>query len=476
MLKRRCVGVAVVLVILGLWLCLAPNQVQAVPSFTRQTGMDCNSCHTVFPELTSVGRNFKINGFTPTKHGDKPYEWPPPVSAGFRLSFTNLNKSMPAGSYNPTFRGNDNFEVDLVTLWYGGRIYGDYLGGLIQGSYDGIENKFLLDITDVRLKTKTQLFNKDLVLGLTVNNAPTASDVLNTTAVWGFPQGAPAGGATALTPRAGPIIDGALIQQVGGIGGYLYWNNLVYAELAAYRTARTGPTQLLGAGTVTETSTQDVSPYWRMFLNKQWGKHSLQVGHFGLVTRILSEDPLADIKGSPNLLDTRGPIDRFTDLGFDAQYQFIGKKHIVTAQTSYIHEDQRLNNAFSQGGSFNKSAWLDTYKINVNYYYRTDNWGTLGGTVAYVNLWGSGDIFLYPSEVGTGSRVHKPNTDYWIFQFDYVPWWKQFVSKITIQYTVYSHFNGSRSLYDGEAVDTFPFPQRKASQNNSLFILLTQTF
>ena len=48
-----------------------------------------------------------------------------------------------------------------------------------------------------------------------------------------------------------------------------------------------------------------------------------------------------------------------------------------------------MNNADSQGGSFGNAAYLDKYKINANYYYRTDNWGTIGGTVAYVNLWGS---------------------------------------------------------------------------------------
>ncbi len=57
-----------------------------------------------------------------------------------------------------------------------------------------------------------------------------------------------------------------------------------------------------------------------------------------------------------------------------------------------------LNDTFSQGGSFSKGDWLDKYKINANYYYRTDNWGTIGGTVAYVNLWGSkiGDLILVP--------------------------------------------------------------------------------
>src|SRR5487761_2504434 len=35
----------------------------AVPSFARQTGMACAACHTVFPELTPFGRDFKLNGY-----------------------------------------------------------------------------------------------------------------------------------------------------------------------------------------------------------------------------------------------------------------------------------------------------------------------------------------------------------------------------------------------------------------------------
>ena len=173
------------------------------------------------------------------------------------------------------------------------------------------------------------------------------------------------------------------------------------------RTTRQGPTQFLGAGNDTNPTNgsafvQDVTPYWRIFLQHQWGKHSLEVGHFGLVTRLLSPSTKVDDNGNPllNLIDTRGPIDRFTDLGFDAQYQFIGKKHIFTAQTSYIHEDQQWNDSFSQGGTLGNAGWLDTYKINANYYYRTDNWGTVGGTVAYVNLWGNLDPVLNSQAAG----------------------------------------------------------------------------
>ena len=55
---RRFTGLAVLLV-LGLYASAA----QAVPSFARQTGMACAACHTVYPELTPFGREFKLNGY-----------------------------------------------------------------------------------------------------------------------------------------------------------------------------------------------------------------------------------------------------------------------------------------------------------------------------------------------------------------------------------------------------------------------------
>jgi hypothetical protein len=486
--------------VLGLLSFLSVTTSYGVPSFARQTGLDCNSCHTVFPELTIVGRNFKINGFTASKHTKKPYEWPPPVAGMVQLSFTHLAKDRPGNNgllggqslnFDPSNRANDNVNVpQAISLFYGGRIYGEHLGGLIQGTYDGVGNRFFLDLTDVRLVARPGLFGKPLILGLTINNNPTVSDVLNTTPAWGFPAALSADD-TSLTPTAGLQIEG-LASQVGGIGSYFFWNNLLYGEIAVYRTTRQGPTQLLGAGLPTDPMIQGVAPYWRVFLQHQWGKHSLAVGHFGLVNRNISSSPKPaavdangnPIPGNPNLLDTLGPIDRFTDLGFDAQYQFIGKKHLFTVQTSYIHEDQKLNDTLSQGGSFNKGAWLDKYKINANYYYRTSKWGTIGGTVAYVSLWGSGDPVLYAPGAGTGFRTGKPNSDYWIFELDYVPWWRPFVTKFTLQYTVYSHFNGARNRYDGNAgdpangilSDTFPYSRRNASQNNTLYLLIWQTF
>ena len=37
---------------------------QALPSFARQTGQPCGTCHTDFAGLTPFGRRFKIGGYT----------------------------------------------------------------------------------------------------------------------------------------------------------------------------------------------------------------------------------------------------------------------------------------------------------------------------------------------------------------------------------------------------------------------------
>src|SRR5579872_1691619 len=69
----------------------------AVPSYARQTGMACQACHTVFPELTPFGRSFKLNGYqidnlpqvqgiTPSKDLTLLLNYVPPLSLMFQTS------------------------------------------------------------------------------------------------------------------------------------------------------------------------------------------------------------------------------------------------------------------------------------------------------------------------------------------------------------------------------------------------------
>src|SRR5262249_43462625 len=39
------------------------NHTLGTPSFARQTGLACSACHTHYPELTAMGRAFKLNGY-----------------------------------------------------------------------------------------------------------------------------------------------------------------------------------------------------------------------------------------------------------------------------------------------------------------------------------------------------------------------------------------------------------------------------
>src|SRR5664279_5725402 len=62
---RREAFAALTACLLGLaMLAGSADRAQAVPSFARQTGLACEACHTVFPQLTPFGRVFKASGYT----------------------------------------------------------------------------------------------------------------------------------------------------------------------------------------------------------------------------------------------------------------------------------------------------------------------------------------------------------------------------------------------------------------------------
>src|SRR5579864_7908079 len=94
-------------------LCWSAPRAFAVASFARQTGLPCSSCHTTIPELTPLGRTFKLYGYTMTglqtitsKEGKTTaglnlgsYL---PLSAFFQVSNTTTNRPQP-GTQNGSF-------------------------------------------------------------------------------------------------------------------------------------------------------------------------------------------------------------------------------------------------------------------------------------------------------------------------------------------------------------------------------------
>jgi hypothetical protein len=445
MLSRWLRNLIVALVAGGLGLLGGATQAPAVPSFARQTGMDCISCHTVWPELTPFGRHFKLAGYTMSK-SEKAYQFPPPVAGMFQGSFTHTGKPLPPET--PPFESRRQDNVNLpqqASVFYAGKIV-DKLGAFAQFTFDGVSSAFLVDNTDIRFANTAKLGGKQLIYGISFNNNPTVQDVWNTTPAWGFPY---ASSSLAPTPTAGAVIDGALGSQVGGLGFYLYWNNLLYGEVNFYRTAANSYPQFLSAGTHVDTRVDGVAPYWRIYLQHQQGKHSFMVGHYGLATHIFPAD------------QTRGSSDRFTDICFDAQYQYISKKHLFSLASTWIHEIQDWYASFALGDTGRRFNTLDTFRINANYYYRS-RYGTFGGNVAYFNTFGGRDQVLYSPDVLDGSRTGLPNSNGVILQGIYVPpVWDR--AKIVVQYTIYNQFNGAGRNYDGNG--------RYANENNTLYIL-----
>lgn len=463
MKRRKASKVVLSLVIAGLLTALAATQALAVPSFHRQTGQDCTVCHTMFPELTPTGRVFKMTGYVINKTMSK-YPSYPPLAGMAQVSWERTNLTQPPGSlpndiwslhsFSSTLGNNAVSTPQQFSVFYGGQIY-DKIGAFIQATYANDANKMALDNTDIRYANSTTLCDRDLVFGVTLNNNPTVEDVWNSTPAFSFPY---ATSNFAPTPTAATLIDGGLAAQVGGVGVYGYYDNLIYAAFTAYRTAENGPTLIFGAGNhPLGVQVDQTIPYWRVALTRQYGSHSFELGTFGLAGYTFT--------GAQRDSQFR---DHFWDGAIDAQYQYIHDRHSFSMQAVWIHEDQDLIGTFASGGSANRFNYLDTFRINGNYYYRHPTCGSFGGTVGFFSTTGRTDPVLYAPAPVSGSNNGSPDSNGVILELDYMPPWKYLYTKLSVQYVIYNKFNGAGTNYDGFG--------RNASDNNTLYVLLWTAF
>lgn len=222
---------------------LYPAVSHAVPSFARQTGMQCIACHTAYPQLTQFGREFKLNGYVLSNEQSKF----PPLAVMLQPSFTHTGKGQAGGAASG-FDDNDNIALTQASLFYAGRLLGPFaetifgkeaatklnkLGVFLQGTYDGIGKAWSWDNWELRFADTATVRGQNVIYGLYLNNNPTLQDVWNTTPAWGYPF---SGSGLAPTPTAATLLGGSVSQQVGGIGAYGQFANSLYVELGGYRT------------------------------------------------------------------------------------------------------------------------------------------------------------------------------------------------------------------------------------------------
>lgn len=424
----------------------------AIPAFAQQTGQPCTACHvgSFGPQLTPLGRAFKIGGYT-QKGGDG-WAASVPLSVMIQTSFNNTgaDQNPPPQHYGP----NNNVSLDQVSGFVGGAI-GDHTGGFIQFTWSDVDNSVHLDNTDLRpYTTVVDLGGKELRLGTTINNVATVQDPYNTTFAWGFPY---ISSLLAPTPAGQPILAAGFGQSALGYTVYAWYDNSLYVEGGAYNTL--GPWALgrLGNGYGIGSSTSP-APYVRVAYEWDWGNSAAHVGALFMH---------ADVNPSTDTYVTTAVFghDHYTDFAFDAGYQYLGDgTHAVTAQTIFTHESQNLRGSANATGSAQSNYDLNQIRANVAYWYHN----TYGMTLGWQRTWGPANPVLFA--VAQAPTVNnKPDSNAFIIEADWVPFgkddsqWAPFLNlKLGVQYTAYTQFNGGDSNYDGNG--------GHASDNNTLLL------
>ncbi len=419
-----------------------------IPGFSRQTKLACSACHYGFPQLTPFGRLFKLNGYTLTglttiDAGDTsrsslklaPF---PPISAMAVASLTHLTTALP-GTQN-----NSAVFPDQLSVFLAGEIT-PRLGAFVQLTYAAPDGSIGLDNTEFRFADRTHLFSQELLFGVTLNNNPTMQDVWNTVPAWSFPFMT---SSAAPTPTASTMVEGALGQQVVGLGGYGLWHQLVYAEVTAYRSAQQGVSSPLdGSG---GNVAHNVIPYWRVALQHKFGPTYFMLGTYGLSARLYPTG-------------ISGPTDQYSDAAADLQIEQPVNQGVVVVRSTFIHESQTLNALVigDEPGASNLHNTLKVFRANASYMPSTRATFTLG----YFNTTGTSDLLLYPSDPITGSAIGSPQSYGGIGEFDFNAWQN---TRLGLQYTVYGKFNGASNSYDGAG--------RNATDNNTLFLFAWVAF
>lgn len=406
-------------------------EASAVPSFSRQTGLACDACHTSYPGLTAFGRTFKLNGYqmstlkqvTQSASQSAPgmsINRIPNLSVILQVGEEALSKAAP-DTQNPSANFPKEFGV-----YYAGRI-APHLGTFLQVTYDS-GGSFGMDMSDVRYARQADLFGKNTTWGLDFNNGPTFEDVWNSTPGYGWPyvdNDAP-------ISAEGPFIASDAVQtNVIGYGAYQYWDHLLYTYVGVYQSAVQGNTPATSGG---GGAIAGAAPYYRVAFTPI---PNLEIGSFGFFAQFRPDTW------------THSDSERYNDVGFDAQYQWYpNEDNTLTFHATYIREVHNGLDRTNPGYTGPSSLTTNFLNFDGNWYYRH----RYGIGLGYFSSRGDRST-LYA--IG-GPANPRPNTDGEIAQLDYLPWQN---TRFSVQYIAYNKFNGSSSNYDGTG--------RSASDNNT---------
>ena len=424
----------------------------AVPSYSRQTGLPCASCHYAPPELNAFGRKFKLEGYTfatkPEVSDDKKDHNSAlhlleafPLSVVFDTSFTSTKAPQPATQ-------NGNFEFPQAASLFLAGAWAEHVGSFVQVTYDSQADHFTWDNTDIRYaNTNGKFLDKSLTYGMTLNNNPTVEDLWNSTPAWGFPF---VSSNVAPGPSAGAIINGGLAQDVAGIGGYTMWNDHLYLAGTIYRSEHIGGSQP-NPGTNFGVNIRGLAPYWRLAWQTSSENNNLEIGTYGM-----------HLKSSPG--SVTGLEDGYTDWAADFQLDHTiprWKNDVLSIRGTYIRENSSLVASFATGAAAVVGHHLNTTQASVEYHFGT----RVSATGGYFDVTGTADPLLFASAPISGSANGSPQSNGYLLNLS---WWPQQNIDLAFQYTGYLRFNGAGTNYDAA--------RRNANGNNSVYLLARFVF
>lgn len=422
-----------------------PSIASALPSFARQTGWSCVVCHTSYPQLTPMGRMFKLLGYTTTNlQQQQKLEAKAGKSLGLLLSrisqfsimaqagYTNVagGQAVIGGSHAQSPNNNVQFPQQ-ISLFYAGEITPN-IGAFLHLTYSGNSGSFSMDDSDIRWAHPWNLGDDQLLItGIEVNNTPSEPDIWNTVPDWGGPFSS--SGYSTLRKIPGTFIEhargaGFPVAGVGAYGAYIFGPNQanwIYAEADVYTNANgIGPAPNAGGsfGYANDGRLSGTAPYVRIAYQHDWGDWNWEVGAYGMWAKLYD---------TPNTKG--GGVTQFDDYDLDSQLQWldINDNSNVTVRADIIHEDQSDPTMALLG---TPSGHLNSLNVNATYWYH-DHYGLQGG---YLNVWGSADGAngLWGN---TYSANGSPDTSGEWIEASYLPWWN---TRFSLRYTAYNKFRG----------------------------------
>jgi hypothetical protein len=500
-MKLSILGALATVVLGGSALLLVAQPASAIPPFARQTGLACEACHTMPPELTPFGRRFKLSGYTLTTRPPlvndiddhkKNTLWLsdlPGVTVLAQIGYDHYDRAPPDSALPyPAHAQSDSYQFpDQFSLAYAGAL-SDRVGAWLQLTYNGQAGSVGVDNIDIRYSDHTP--DNKWVWGVTANNYLTFQDVWNGFGSYALPNFNTVtlwSGGVAGTGTSGPIINALGPGTVGGVGAYVFFNDSLYFELSEYHSALPGgnsPTVDSASLAANGGAVDRFAPYARIAYERDWGYQSAEIGASALHVNwipsagyISAQQVLAaNAAGgtyTPAQSFNGGVINRYTDLSVDWQYQNNGPHDLYGFMGHITHERQQNSSqlvaATFTGASTpiytNPTDTLTQFLATAEY-FRDRHYG---GLVSFTRTTGTSDPL---ANGGNGS----PANQFEVYELDYVPWLN---FRFILQYNAYQVVANNQNPFNLNHAN-FPnspsFPNIKASDNNTWVLGLWTDF